>query len=159
MLTASLQNQIAMLKHADSIGIELKYVELGEEFYLDGETQDTTLILALYPTVEDYGNAAKIWIDTIHHYFPDLKVAVQANFDKNSAPRRVTWNDGILNTVDNDDAWSFHYYYNSNFYDPEETTAEKLDVNMNDLPYHALPAFCSMEDLVGSFHSARTRRK
>jgi hypothetical protein len=147
MLTASLQDQIAMLKHAVDIGINLKYVELGEEFYLDGETQDTTLILELYPTVEDYGKVAKVWIDTIHHYFPNVKVAVQANFDKNSAPRRVVWNDGILATVDNDDAWSFHYYYNSNFYDPEETTAEKLDVNMSEIPIMLYQPFAAWEIL------------
>ncbi|MBK9730336.1 MAG: hypothetical protein IPO83_03440 [Chitinophagaceae bacterium] len=133
MLTSTITDQIAMLKHADSIGIPVKYVELGNEFYLEGD-EDSTYILEKYPTPSDYGIAASIWADSIHKYFPDAKIAAQGVFDKNSKPRRKIWNDSVLAHLHGEDAMTFHFYYGSADADSLETTAEKLDVNMQDVP-------------------------
>lgn len=134
MLTSDLHDQIAMLKHADSIGIDLKYIELGEEFYLGDEEADTSLVLGRYPTAASYGDTAAIWIDSLRKYFPDAKFAVQGIFDKSIDPRKLTWNESVTSHVTNEDAMTFHYYYASAVGDSAETDAEKLDVNYGDMP-------------------------
>lgn len=134
MILSDIPEQIAMLKHADSIGIPVKYVELGNEFYLEGDDPDSAYILQKFPTPADYGIAATIWADSIHKYFPDAKVAAQGVFDKNAAPRRKIWNDSVLAHLEGEDAMTFHFYYPSADADSLETAAEKLDVNMQDVP-------------------------
>lgn len=134
MILSDIPEQIAMLKHADSIGIPVKYVELGNEFYLEGDDPDSAYILQKFPTPADYGIAATIWADSIHKYFPNAKVAAQGVFDKNSAPRRKIWNDSVLAHLEGEDAMTFHFYYPSADADSLETTAEKLDVTMQDVP-------------------------
>lgn len=133
MITSNIPEQIKMLQHADSIGIPVNYVELGNEFYLDGE-EDSTYIMQIFPTPSDYGIAATEWADSIHKYFPNAKVAAQGVFDKNSAPRRKIWNDSVLAHLQGEDAMTFHFYYASADADSLETEAEKLDVNMGDVP-------------------------
>ncbi|MEO5673020.1 MAG: T9SS type A sorting domain-containing protein [Chitinophagales bacterium] len=109
MLTSTLQEQLAMLKHADSIGIQVKYVELGSEFYLDGG-EDSALIVVVYPTAADYAAAASIWADSIHYYFPAAKVCAQGAFNRNNAARRIIWDEGMFPTLHGEDAISYHAY-------------------------------------------------
>ncbi|MBA2423100.1 MAG: hypothetical protein H0V61_07735, partial [Chitinophagales bacterium] len=134
LLTSDVRDQIAMLKHADSIGIAIKYVELGNEFYLEGEEEEDTLLLLLkYPTPDSYADTAQIWIDSIHKHFPDVKIGLQGVFDKNHQERRNLWNDAVILPVEREDAITMHYYFGSHWPDPSETEAEKLNVNMGDL--------------------------
>ncbi len=135
MLTSNVTDQIAMLKHADSLGIEVKYIELGNEFFLEGDgADDTVYLLIQYPTPESYADTAQIWIDSIRKHFPDAKIGLQGVFDKNNKERRNLWNDAVIAPVEGEDAITMHYYYGSHYSDSLETVAEKLDVNMGDLP-------------------------
>jgi hypothetical protein len=133
MILSDINEQLAMLRHADSIGIPVEYVELGNEFFLEGD-EDSAYILQVFPEPSDYGKAATIWADSIHKYFPNAKVAAQGVFDKNAAPRRKIWNDSVLAHLEGEDAMTFHFYYASADADSLETLAEKLDVNMSDVP-------------------------
>jgi hypothetical protein len=83
MILSDINEQLAMLRHADSIGIPVEYVELGNEFFLEGD-EDSAYILQVFPEPSDYGKAATIWADSIHKYFPNAKVAAQGVFDKNA---------------------------------------------------------------------------
>ncbi|HUM46317.1 MAG TPA: hypothetical protein PLD84_05285, partial [Chitinophagales bacterium] len=132
MIMSDINEQIAMLKHADSIGIPVNYVELGNEFYLEGD-EDSTYILQIFPTPADYGKAATIWADSIHKYFPNAKVAAQGVFDKNAAPRRKIWNDSVLAHLEGEDAMTFHFYYPSADADsPENKPQRKVHSFVNE---------------------------
>lgn len=135
LLTSDVKDQIAMLQHAESIGIPVKYIELGNEFYLEGDgADDTALILIKYPTPESYRDTANIWMDSLRKYFPNAKIAAQGCFDKNNNPRRNAWNDAVIPGLDGENAITFHFYYSSKFADSTETDAQKMDVNMSDIP-------------------------
>jgi hypothetical protein len=112
MISSNLQYQLGMLKHADSIGLPVRYVELGEEFYL-AEESDSTLIYSVFPTAESYGTVASKWIDSIHYYFPNALVAAQGAFNRNSDTRRLTWDTSVVKTLEGEDVISFHEYFNS----------------------------------------------
>lgn len=109
MISSTLQEQLAMLRHADSLGIPVKYVELGNEFYLDGG-EDSVAIMQVFPTAESYGIVAAQWADSVHKYFPLAKVAVQGAFNRNNAPRRITWDESLFPVVSGQNAISYHSY-------------------------------------------------
>ena len=111
MITSNLQYQIGMLKHADSIGIPIKYIELGSEYYLSLE--DSGTIFSVFPTAESYGTACTQWIDSIHHYFPKAKIAAQGAFNRSGPIRRLTWDTSMIKTLSGENAISYHHYYNA----------------------------------------------
>lgn len=112
MISSTLADQLAMLKHADSIGLPVKNVELGEEFYY-AEESDSTFIYMMYPTAQYYGTVCTQWIDSIHHYFPQAKVCAQGSFNRNNNERRITWDENMVQTLEGEDAISFHHYYSA----------------------------------------------
>ena len=112
MISSNLGYQLAMLKHADSIGLEVKNIELGNEFYLV-EEGDSSIVYSIFPTAESYGTECTKWIDSIHHYFPNAKVAAQGAFDRTGPERRLTWDTSLVKTLEGENAISFHHYYNA----------------------------------------------
>lgn len=112
MISSTLQYQIEMLHYADSIGLQVKYVELGNEFYLDEES-DSTYIYSIFPDAQTYGTVASMWIDSLHAHFPGIKVAAQGAFNRNHQTRRIEWDDDLLETLEGEDAITFHEYYNA----------------------------------------------
>ena len=131
MLSSSLKEQIAMLKHADSIGIPVSLVELGNEFYLDGE-DDSVYVVFKYPTAQVYADSASLWADSIHHYFPNAKVAAQGAFNRNNAPRRITWDENMFPTLHGEDVISYHTYMSADNYD--ESSIISSTFSATDLP-------------------------
>ncbi len=111
MISSTLAYQLEMLHYADSIGLEVKYLELGNEFYL-AEEEDSTYIYSIYPDAKVYGTVASLWIDSIHAHFPNAEVAAQGAFNRNNQPRRIQWDDDLLQTLEGEDAITFHQYYN-----------------------------------------------
>lgn len=112
MVSSNLSYQMAMLKHADSIGIPVKYIELGNEFYL-ADGADSSIIYSIFPTPQSYGTVASKWIDTIHAWFPNAKVAAQGAFNRNNDPRRIAWDDSVIETLNDEDVIAFHQYYSA----------------------------------------------
>ncbi|MCS6990595.1 MAG: T9SS type A sorting domain-containing protein [Chitinophagales bacterium] len=109
MISSTLSEQLAMLRHADSLGIPIKYVELGNEFYLDGG-EDSVAIMQVFPTAAVYAEVAAQWADSIHKYFPQAKVAVQGAYNRNNAPRRITWDETLFPLMRGQNAVSYHGY-------------------------------------------------
>ncbi|MBA3648915.1 MAG: T9SS type A sorting domain-containing protein [Chitinophagales bacterium] len=112
MITSTLADQVAMLKHADSIGLPVKYVELGNEFFLD-PTPDDSVAYKVFPTAAIYGSVCTQWIDTIHHYFPQCKIGAVGAFNKTSATRRQTWDESMFTTLKHEDVITYHCYYSA----------------------------------------------
>jgi hypothetical protein len=136
MVTATLADQLAMLKHADSIGIDVEYVELGSEFYLDAENNDdlgegVELVNEIYPTAKSYALVCNEWIDSIHYYFPNAKVAVIGSYQKTSAGRRATWNDSVRTYLNGrEDAWTFHIYQPAGTYTDGYTVSSEVSMDI-----------------------------
>jgi hypothetical protein len=116
MCTSTLDNEISMLKHAKEINLPVKFVELGNEFYLPNNLNVKT-----FSTGADYASVANQWIERIKKEFPEAEVAVIGRSEKKEGLRNVlsgketderseNWNSGLFATIKNADAVTFHIY-------------------------------------------------
>lgn len=107
MLTSDLGAQIDMLSAAARSGIEIKYLELGNEYYF-GIPNYTDK----FPTPESYGETAKVWIGYLRDIFPDIKISVfGVAAGSHSSEREVQWNQALLKTaLPVADAIALHIY-------------------------------------------------
>lgn len=108
MLTSDLKSQLKMLQTARDLGIPVKYVELGNEFYFA-----TKNYRKVFPRPEDYAKTANQWISAIKKEFPEAKIAVigVGTRGKNKSSRRYKWNEEIIaTTLPSADAITIHKY-------------------------------------------------
>jgi hypothetical protein len=109
ILTSTLDDQLEMLKTASSLGLPVKYIELGNEIYW-GKHSD------IYPTAADYAKTAAEWAHAIKAAFPEAKIAIIGDSedpDFKAGERVTTWNAKIRPYVEgnNDiDAVTMHPY-------------------------------------------------
>lgn len=107
MLTSNLKSQLQMLKSAEDLGIKIKYIELGNEFYFNIPNYKTT-----FSNPRSYGLEAKEWAEEIKKQFPDSEISVVGvvpNPDK--PPRLQHWNKVIRGVaLPTADAITLHIY-------------------------------------------------
>ncbi|MEN8203125.1 MAG: T9SS type A sorting domain-containing protein [Bacteroidota bacterium] len=103
--TDTLEHQIEMLKYAESLGIEIKYIELGNELNFAGNDIGPMV----FPTAGDYARTCNVWIDSIRNHFPDAEIALVGE-NRNDA-RAEYWNDSMYMIVADFDAITHHDYY------------------------------------------------
>lgn len=104
MVTSSIDDQISMLKYADSIGIPIKWIELGNEYNVmnsDG--------IKKYKTPIVYGDECNKWIAEIKTVFPNAKIGVIGG-NKTWAKSVQNWNKEVLQTSPTADAIVAHLY-------------------------------------------------
>ncbi|WP_422860756.1 hypothetical protein ACOKFD_07960 [Flagellimonas sp. S174] len=104
MLSKDLQHSVRNLKKAQSLGIPIKYIEMGNELYFN-----IPFPLLRYPTPEVYGETCQIWIDELKKEFPDASFAVVGTNMTRHA-RQVDWNKRVLEKCKNADAITIHLY-------------------------------------------------
>jgi len=91
VMTSSLAQQIDMLKTAqDTYKLPVKYVELGNEFYLSN-----TSYKKAFPTAADYGKTVAADVRALHKDFPGVLVAAVGS-SLTSTARESGWNAGVL---------------------------------------------------------------
>ncbi len=139
MVTSTLQEQLAMLHHADSLGFDVKYIELGNEFYLSADDEDAgegvVYVDSVFQYVKTYADMANIWIDSIKAHFPNALIAVQGCFEKNKKPKRLKWNDSLRILINGrEDVWSVHTYFSSSWNDTTETVEDKKNPTLDEIP-------------------------
>jgi hypothetical protein len=107
MLTSDLAEQIDMLSAAASSGMEIKYLELGNEYYFGIPNY-----VDKFPTPESYGETAKVWIGYLRDIFPDIKISVfGVAAGPDSSAREAQWNQALLSTaLPVADAIALHIY-------------------------------------------------
>lgn len=99
-------SQLEALSTISADGMNVKYIELGNEYYL-GFSDYTSV----YPSVSDYVTLANKWIADIKAAHPGLKVAVVgASCWGCSTPRRSGWNKGLMSGLTGADAVTLHVY-------------------------------------------------
>lgn len=111
--TTCINDQIAMLSSAQSLGLAIKYVELGNEVYLDG-----TWNVAAFSDGIDYANKANQWATAIKRVFPNVKIAACDLLQKYAGPkgpgtRMGDWPGDLANHLDFGviDAVTYHDYW------------------------------------------------
>ena len=108
MLTSDLESQLKMLRQARNIGMEVKYIELGNELYFNIPNYKK-----IFPNPRAYGLIAQDWTNAIKQEFPNAKVAVVGVVpDPDKPPRLQNWNKVMRGTVLLADALTLHTYYN-----------------------------------------------
>lgn len=108
MLTSTMDEQLAWLKHAESLGLPVRYIELGNEFYLPAESN-----VKRFPEPQDYAEEAVRWAEALREEFPDAKVAAVGcgyRGREGRAHREDGWNAG-LGDLPGIDAVTLHVYY------------------------------------------------
>lgn len=116
VMTASLSNQLDMLRTAhDQYGLPVRYVELGNEFYLC-----TADFVKKFPTAEDYGKLVAADVAALHRAFPGVRVAAVGALPDTTA-RSKGWNAGLLSEA-KPDAVTLHDHPEFN----ESLTASEL---------------------------------
>jgi hypothetical protein len=91
----STTNQMSMLERARSLGLPIKYVEIGNELY--GGGRHGTFAQA-FPNGKAYGKTVAIYVRALHQRFPGVRVAADALLDP-STSRDPQWNSQLLATA------------------------------------------------------------
>ncbi|MDP9402824.1 MAG: hypothetical protein M3P85_05700 [Actinomycetota bacterium] len=96
-----LADQIEMLSEARRLGLPVRYLELGNEFYLEGPGPVRSAYVQRFPTGADYAREAQVWVRRLKSVFPGVKVAVVgAHRASPASSRRRSWNEGIRSVFD-----------------------------------------------------------
>lgn len=109
MVVHSLDEYIAELRQAETLGIPVRYIELGNEIIFNNAEP---LLEEKFPTAERYGEVATEWIAALKKAFPNAKVAACGSFvsSDSQSERRRTWNERMMKTLKGADAITFHLY-------------------------------------------------
>ena len=106
IMTATLQSQVAMLQAAQRLGMPVRFIELGNEFYLSKPDY-----LNAFPTSLSYGQRVSAWMPTLHEDFPGAQIAaVGYARDLKPTERESSWNTTVLNSAPGLDALTMHIY-------------------------------------------------
>lgn len=104
MLSKDLEHSLRNLRRADSLGLPIRYIELGNELYFD-----VPFPRLRYPTPEDYGRTCERWIRAIRAEFPAAEFAVVGSYLE-VHPRQRDWTRRVLRYCPSADAVTFHKY-------------------------------------------------
>jgi hypothetical protein len=93
VMTSGLSCQLQMLRRARQLGLPVKYVELGNELYLNFMNYPS-----FFPTATDYGKTVATYVRAVHSAFPGARVAAVGSLPVSTARER-TWNADVLNAA------------------------------------------------------------
>ena len=112
MLTDSLESQLSFLSHAESLGISIDAVELGNEFY-----DAVPDYINAFADGAAYGKVASVWVAAVRAAYPRVTlsvVGVPSDRSGGAANERFkTWNDKLFSNLDGmriGDGVSMHEY-------------------------------------------------
>jgi hypothetical protein len=125
LLHSDLGSQLRMLRHARRAGVPVRYVELGNEYYLS----DHPAYVERFPDGAAYGAEATRWAEAVHAEFPRVEVAAVGcshRKDQLGEARRAAWNEQVLSTLRGVQALTFHVYQGTGLPDGTELAAEHM---------------------------------
>ncbi|MDX1959554.1 MAG: hypothetical protein SFU98_13330 [Leptospiraceae bacterium] len=125
LITADYDTNLKMLEKAESLGIEVKYVEIGNEHYYAETNYET-----VFTNSNSYGLLAKSWISKLRTRFPKAKFAITGivpeinlnnktyyfSTDQEYITRATNWNSGLASSgaMNEADSVSLHVYARPN---------------------------------------------
>ena len=104
MITKTLDDQIDMLKYAQSEGIAVKWIEMGNEY-----NNKEDLGRKKFANLNEYTSACRTWIKALKEKFPGAKIAIIGG-NKPYSSDVQHWNKDILREVPDADAINGHFY-------------------------------------------------
>jgi hypothetical protein len=105
VMTSTLEDQLQMLRTAAQMGLTVRYVELGNEFYLSNSNY-----IHAFPTAASYADMVASWAPAIHDAFPNAQIAAVASVSTMTA-REQDWNSTLLSIAGHDiNAVTLHDY-------------------------------------------------
>jgi hypothetical protein len=105
LLTSTLPDQLLMLHTAQRLGIPVRDVELGNEFYLDSN------YLKVFPTAASYARTVARWAPAIRAAFPGAQIAAVGSLPQSTA-REKSWNRTLISIAGADiNAVTLHDYF------------------------------------------------
>ncbi len=121
MLTSTYEDQLEMLKYAESIGLPVKFIEMGNEYYLDDHPENYNY-LTVFPQITDYTDMCREWTEGFRKEFPDAKIGL-IGVNSPSSWKKVRahdWNDTVMDNMDGIqcDAMTIHIYTKNNLDSP-----------------------------------------
>jgi hypothetical protein len=93
VMTSTLGCQLSMLRKARQLGLPVRYVELGNEFYLSAQDYPK-----YFPTAADYGATVASYVTAVHSGFPGALVAAVGSLPVATARER-TWNHDMIDAA------------------------------------------------------------
>lgn len=93
VMTSTQACQIALLRAAKQLGLPVKYVELGNEFYLGIQNYPH-----YFATAAAYGKKVASYVKAVRKDFPGALVAAVGSLPSSTARER-TWNSGMLDAA------------------------------------------------------------
>lgn len=111
VVTRDLEDQLERLRYAESLGLPVTKIELGNELYLEIEE----MVLERYPTPADYAAEANRWAAAIKEQFPAAEIAVTgAASTRAPSGRSSGWNKTLFPLLSGDiTAVAEHIYTDS----------------------------------------------
>jgi alpha-L-arabinofuranosidase len=104
----SLADQIEMLTAIEKLGVEIRYIELGNELY----SQEANY-RKVFPTGADYAKRVNTWVPELRKKFPKAKIGalLSGRKVKPSNTRIYNWNRQVVDgTIGSVDAYTYHIY-------------------------------------------------
>lgn len=106
IMTATLNSQVAMLNAADQLGLPVRFIELGNEFYLPKPDY-----VHAFPTPLSYAQRVAAWIPVLHKDFPNAQIAAVGYAQiLQPSQRESDWNTTLLKTVPKLQTITMHVY-------------------------------------------------
>ena len=134
---SALESQLAMLRHAQQIGLPVDRIELGNELYspmYDEQTYSLSEVnMRGFLDAADYYSTASNWATQIKAEFPAAKIApvgtVVRSSDVGNLNRKYFWNRD-LNAMDLSafDALVRHYYNGAGLLDPQNVSGSLAEI-------------------------------
>ncbi|BDC99175.1 hypothetical protein [Persicobacter psychrovividus] len=104
MLSKDRAHALRNLRRAAKAGLEIEYVEMGNELYFD-----LPFPKKMYPSPEIYGDTCQAWIAAIKAEFPKAKCSVLGTTLERHK-RQENWTNRVLAHCNNADAITYHKY-------------------------------------------------
>lgn len=95
---------VRALNHAAAIGLPVKYVELGNEYYFGLPIESYN-----FRTPEKYGEVCSLWIETLKKDHPEARFAITGGGPMNN-PRNLNWTTRAMSSAKGFDAITIHAY-------------------------------------------------
>lgn len=117
LLSGTLASAEAELHAAQAQGIAVRYVELGNEFYLS-----TPNNVRAFPEAQNYAAKATRWTQALHAAFPQARIAAIGAYLFDPAwaqrhqPRIADWNHRVMAALHGVDAMTMHIYVPTGIY-------------------------------------------
>lgn len=134
---SALESQLAMLRHAQQIGLPVERIEMGNELYSPVYDQQTYSLgevnMRGFLDADDYYATSSSWAAQIRSEFPEVEIGlvdtVVRSIDVANANRKYFWNRD-LNAMDLSgfDALIRHYYSGAGLLDPQTTIGSLAEI-------------------------------